>query len=177
MKRIGLCLLIIYLILNISNSRKLKTKTKNLANFKDNYYTIVARHTNKCLDSVGFGDGFWTYQWDCHALRWQQYKFQQLEDGSVMIYSRYNGQVLTARDNGTGDGTPIDTRTSADGNNQKWRVEYSSEPGIFSIKSIVDPNKCMEIDNNQGHNGAHLILRDCDGKQSQKWSFYLKEYR
>ena len=120
---------------------------------------IVSNMNSKCIDVPGanFSDGVLVQMWVCNgtaAERWAAVNGQ---------LQTSNGKCLDAAGGGTGNNTPIQIVGCHNHPAQQWVLSAAGD--------LVNPvsNRCVDIRDWNGNDGAQLILYDCHGGANQKW--------
>ena len=120
---------------------------------------IISNMNNKCIDVPGanFSDGVLVQMYTCNgtnAQRWNHVNGQ---------LQTSNGKCLDAAGGGTANNTPIQIVGCHD---------HPAQQFVFSAAGdLVNPvsNRCVDIRDWNGNDGAQLILYDCHGGANQKW--------
>jgi streptogrisin C len=120
---------------------------------------IISNMNNKCIDVPGanFSDGVLVQMYTCNgtnAQRWNHLNGQ---------LQTSNGKCLDAAGGGTANNTPIQIVGCHD---------HPAQQFVFSAAGdLVNPvsNRCVDIRDWNGNDGAQLILYDCHGGANQKW--------
>ncbi len=89
----------------------------------DDYYVVVARHTDKCLTAArGRGP---VVQQDCAAGNPdQQWTFPYVGGNNYLAVSRNSGRCLTVSGTGTAEGAAVVQRACVGIAGQQWRLGY-----------------------------------------------------
>jgi streptogrisin C len=120
---------------------------------------IISNLNNKCIDVPGanFADGVLVQMYTCNgtnAQRWNHVNGQ---------LQTANGKCLDAAGGGTANNTPIQIVGCHN---------HPAQQFVFSAAGdLVNPvsNRCVDIRDWNGNDGAQLILYDCHGGANQKW--------
>ncbi|WP_430784203.1 family 16 glycosylhydrolase [Actinoplanes sp. G11-F43] len=113
----------------------------------------------RCIDipSGNTADGTRLQMYDCNGLAPQKWAFQG--DGTL----RAMGKCMDPAGGALANGTPIQLVTC--NGNPVQRFTLSGAGDLVNISA----NRCVDIVDNNGANGARLQLWDCAGTANQKW--------
>lgn len=104
--------------------------------FAGEHYKIVARHSDKCLDVVGYGthSRAQVHQWDCHGGENQQWQFRPTDNGFFRIIGRQSGKSLDVEGISLDDRAQVQIYEGNAGLNQQWRL-VPTGGGFFRIEA------------------------------------------
>ena len=119
-----------------------------------------ANNTNKCLDlkdGITSNTSSRLQLSQCTGTDHQQWVFNDL------WINYYNGSDICVNlDAGdTSNGTNIKVHSCNDKDRQVWVYDGLAK----SIRSAIDPSKCMQVDTND----SYIEIHDCDGTDAQEW--------
>lgn len=144
------------------------------------YYTITSINSNKVLDvawaSKEKGANIQQYHqtWNDN----QSFMLKKTSDGYYNIISKCNGLYLDVTGNVYNSGTNIELWENNNGNNQKFKLEIISkketpkktiQDGIYSIKSSVNDNFALDIEQASGKDCANVELWQYNADMNQKF--------
>ncbi len=119
---------------------------------------IISNWNNKCLDvpSGSFVDRAPVQMWTCNNSTAQKWTF----DGDTV---RIGGKCLEVDAGATANGSPIQIYTCNGTGAQRFVLSGAGD--------LVNPpaNRCVDIKDWNGGDGARLQLWDCAGTANQKW--------
>jgi streptogrisin C len=120
---------------------------------------IISNMNGKCIDvpNANFSDGVLVQMWTCNGTNAQRWA---AVNGQLQTS---NGKCLDAAGGGTGNNTPIQIVGCHNHPAQQWVLSAAGD--------LVNPvsNRCVDIRDWNGNDGAQLILYDCHGGANQKW--------
>ncbi|GEM45470.1 hypothetical protein DC3_11050 [Deinococcus cellulosilyticus NBRC 106333 = KACC 11606] len=113
------------------------------------YYQIIAQHSQKCLDVVGFSqqNGGRVAQWDCHAnpddpnLRNQLFALWSLGNDTFHLVAKHSDKCLDIAGISQHSGAQLTQWSCVQGANQKFRLmptSHGSGPGPSPEKEYCD---------------------------------------
>jgi streptogrisin C len=121
--------------------------------------SLISNWNNKCVDvpNGNFADGVRVQMYTCNGTGAQRWTFA---NGRV---ETSGGKCLDAAGAGTGNGTPIQIANCSGNAAQQFVLSAAGD--------LVNPqaNRCVDIAEWNGNDGALLHLWDCVGGANQKW--------
>ena len=146
------------------------------------YYSLKSVKTGKVLDvsyaSLNKGANVWQYEENnTDAQKW---KIEKQSDGYYYLTSKCNGLVLTISGLNRDNGANIEVNEKINLDNQKFvfrKIETiigtkTLENGIYTIHTLVDLNKVLDIAEASKINKANLQIWEFCNVPQQK--FYIK---
>lgn len=142
------------------------------AGFTD-YWTFQRIDMSKCLEvgEMATYTGAAIVQWDCWSGPNQQWKFESVGGGWSQVRNRHSGKCLDVLWGGTTNGAQLvqwDCNGSA---TQQRRSHWVCANGWCVDEELINgaSNRCADVLNIAGHNGALLGLWDCNKMPNQRW--------
>lgn len=132
-------------------------------------FSIVARHSGKCLDLNGgsSADGANIQQWTCNGLSPQAWRLQTLNDGYFYLVNGASGKVADVWGWGTADGSNVNQWTNTGGANQQFQFVPTTD-GWFKIVNR-NSGKPIEVAAGGTGDGANVDISTANGQQYQEW--------
>jgi len=132
------------------------------------YYTLIARHSGKCLEvpNSSTTNGIQLDQWTCNAGTNQQWQFTAV--GSFyQIINRNSGQCMDVSGVSTADGAQVIQWPCGSGTNQQWTL---SDLGTGYYQLIArHSGKCLDVNAAALTDGALMIQWTCGSGTNQQW--------
>lgn len=93
------------------------------AQLTESYYSLVARHSAKCLDVYAYSqsNGGNVVQWDCNGGTNQQWQLIPTDSGYYKIIARHSGKVMDVAGGSTANGALIDQWDYTGAWSQQWQ--------------------------------------------------------
>lgn len=146
--------------------------------------TLVAQHSNKCLDvdQVSLDNGARVVQYDCTGGKNQSWTLTWAGNSTgppqFTVRAQHSGKCLDAVGSGTADGTPLqqwDCFLGYGGNQSFYpvRVNGTEPAGVFELKG-VQSGKCLDVPASTTANSAGITLYTCTGTSNQR--FRMRTY-
>lgn len=130
---------------------------------------IRSWHNNRCLTVAHFnaGDGASVHMYDCNGATTQKWvrdrgRLRNVFGNKCLVPSIGNGE----------NGASLSMYTCDFGGAGGWQVFYrSAQAGEEGrIRTLVSPNRCIEISGGNWWQGASVQLWDCAGGNHQRWT-------
>jgi hypothetical protein len=133
--------------------------------------TLVAAHSEKCLDVAGFSqtDGGAVHQWGCHGGANQQWVLNQVVPGTYTVKSVHSGKCLDVAGGSLADGGTVYQWTCHGGTNQQWRLSGPPTVGQVVTLTAVHSGRCLDVQGLSVENGATVYQWGCHGGANQQW--------
>src|SRR5262249_53566071 len=116
------------------------------------YYTLVAKHSGKCLDVAGASttNGANVQQYTCHSGANQQWAITEQADGYVTIRSKLSGKCLDVAGGSTSDHANVQQYTCHGGANQRWWWANYAERHvqIVQVATSTGSDRMLAVDAN-----------------------------
>lgn len=134
------------------------------------WFNIVNQNSGSCVDDAGWGtvDGTIVQQWTCGSQQNnQEWQFQS-EGNNIYAVANRNApsQTWNVTNNGTANGSPIQTWTYG-GTNSQW-MPVSLGNGYYKIVG-VGSGRCLDVPAASTANGVQLQIYDCNGTAAQSF--------
>ena len=142
------------------------------------YYTIRNVNSGMMIDVYGAGitQGTNVHQWTYNNTDAQKWKFERNADNSFTIISKCNNLYLNVKNSRNSNGANIEV------NSQKQFFNFNKistvkgtktvEDGIYTISSLLDKNKVIDISAASKYSGANVHIWEELNVPQQK--FYIK---
>ena len=156
-----------------------KQQMFKIKNESDGTYKIEALHSGKVVDVNGGQNynGVNVQQYESNDTVSQRWIIEENEDGSCSIRSKCNNLYMDVQGGVSTNGTNIQMYEKNDTDSQKYVLEKvqdttegtkTIEDGMYKIRTTIDTNKIIDIDNGSKNNGANVqIYQDTDVKQQK----------
>ena len=165
----------LYENINIASQR---FEVKHIGN---GYYLITAVHSGKALDVANGGMTAGTNVWQCNLNNSsaQQWIIQDAGDGYYYLISKCNGLYLDAANGIAANGTNIAVCYGNKSNAQKFKfeeynasapIEQTLENGTYVIKSAINNDYVLDVDNGSQISGANVQLYEYAGGANQRFN-------
>jgi aryl-phospho-beta-D-glucosidase BglC (GH1 family) len=134
------------------------------------WFNIVNQNSGSCVDDAGWGtvDGTIVQQWTCGSQQNnQEWQFQS-EGNNIYAVANRNApsQTWNVTNNGTANGSPIQTWTYG-GTNSQW-MPVSLGNSYYKIVG-VGSGRCLDVPAASTANGVQLQIYDCNGTAAQSF--------
>ena len=160
---------------NYNNGKQQRFNVKHLGN---GYYEIEAVHSGKVLDVANAGKTAGTNVWQCNRNNQdaQKWIIQESEvKGYYYIISECNGLYLDVANGVAANGTNIAVCYGNKSNAQKFKFEEYVEPayektiedGTYIIRSAINTNYVVDVQNASKISGANVQLYNFSGSTNQ----------
>ncbi|WP_163995907.1 RICIN domain-containing protein [Pyxidicoccus caerfyrddinensis] len=136
--------------------------------------TIVAQHSNKCLDVRGgptaTGDGALIEQWSCTGQSNQAWTLTDKGQGQYQLAASSSGKCVEVINGATGNGAGIQQATCSGLSKQLWRLN-SKGSGRYEVVA-VNGGRCLDVTGGPTATGDGVLteLWDCTGEANQAWT-------
>jgi endoglucanase len=135
------------------------------------WFNVVNQNSGSCVDDAGWGtgNGNVVQQWACGSQQYnQEWQFQSQGNGVYSVANR-NAPTETwnVTNNGTGDGSLIQTWTYGGGSNEQW-MPVSLGNGYYKVVG-VGSGRCLDVPGASTANGVQLQIYDCNGSGAQSF--------
>jgi hypothetical protein len=133
------------------------------------YYTVTARHSNKCLDvqNPNTSDGALIGQFACNGQPWQAWEFRDAGGGFFNLVNRNSGRCLDVNGASTADGAQVIQWTCNGGTNQQWQWVTT---GGFQQLRARHSGKCADVVGASTADGALVKQYPCGSQTNQQWT-------
>lgn len=137
------------------------------------FYTITVIGTGKVLD-VDNGNLVPTsnvWQWEYNGTDAQKWALRANADGSFSLINKANGLALDVASGVIGNGSNLQVYTYNGSAAQKFWLAPTSilSNGIYSIGSILDTNKVVDIESGSSASGAKAQVYTSNGSLAQRF--------
>jgi len=130
---------------------------------------LVNFGTNKCLDISDYGnssDGTRIQQWSCAGQPNQVFDLISVGRNEYAVYNRQTRKVFDIPDNQAyQDGAELQQYGWSGRANQRFRMVQSGGGGFRLVN--VASGKCLDVEGQNGGDGAKIHQWDCGGQRSQ----------
>ncbi|MBA3470075.1 MAG: RICIN domain-containing protein [Herpetosiphonaceae bacterium] len=135
----------------------------------DAYFTLVNRHSNKCLDvnAGSTADGAKVQQWPCNGATAQQWRLKPMGNGSYQLVARPSGKCADIVGGSTADGALVHQWGCGTGTNQQWTLETVAEGWVRLINR--NSGKALSITNGSTADGAQAHQWPWLNNADQQW--------
>ncbi len=159
-----------------TNVKQQKYNIKYLGN---GYYSIIAVHSKKSLDVSSAlavnGTNVQQYEWNNSDA--QKWIIKQTDDVYYNIIYNCNDLFINVTAGNTQNGTNIQMYEENGSDAQKFKFEEvkievgtkTISNGTYVIKSVLNPNKCVDISGGSRANSANVQLWDFANVQQQRF--------
>jgi hypothetical protein len=132
-------------------------------------YTLVARHSNKCLDvaDANVKNGADIQQWDCTNGNNQKWNLVSKGGDVYTIAALHSGKCLDVAGARKDNGADVLQWDCHGKDNQDWQITKEAD-GSFRLVARHS-NKCLDVFEAGLNNGANVIQWGCSGANNQKW--------
>ncbi|MFY0528763.1 RICIN domain-containing protein [Archangium gephyra] len=136
--------------------------------------TIVAQHSNKCLDVRGgptaTQDGALIEQWSCTGQANQAWTLTDRGGGQYQLAAASSGKCVEVINGATGNGAGIQQATCSGQPRQLWTLN-SKGSGRYEIVA-VNGGRCLDVTGGPTATGDGVLteLWDCTGEANQSWA-------
>ena len=128
---------------------------------------LQAGHSGRCVYAPA--DSAAVVQWDCQDAPTQDLLFTDHGDGSFMISSRHDGRCLTVAGASTEAGAAIiQSECNAGARHQRWALDRVDDTHVALVS--LASGHCLDVHDNEQHNGAGLIQWPCHLESNQQWT-------
>ena len=163
-------------------NQSLESQRFEVEYLKDGYYIITAVHSGMVLDVANAGKTAGTNVWQCYRneMDAQKWIIQDAGNGYYYVISKCNGLYLDAANGVAANGTNIAVCYGNNSNAQKFKFEKVSKEqqlanGKYVIKSAIDNNYVIDVENGSKISGANVQLYQNQLLESQEFNVeYLK---
>lgn len=137
------------------------------------YYTLVASHSNKCLDARGGSaeNGTLYQQYDCNGTDAQTFRLQSVGADEFELRTVPTGRCVSSAAGKLDNGNPMVLWDCGGGSDQRIRL-VPSKAGAYEVR-FSNSNKCMDVQDFSNENGKDVHQWDCSGGADQSW--FLRE--
>jgi chitinase len=122
-----------------------------------------------CLDvaAAAAADGTRIQQWTCNRSPAQQFRVENLGDGTSRLVVPASGKCVDVQGAGTANGTAVHLWTCNGTSAQSFRIE---DLGGGDVR-LVNPGsgRCLDVDAASSASGAKVQIWDCNGTMAQRW--------
>lgn len=135
----------------------------------DRTYTLMARHSGKCLDveAGSLQDGGNIQQWSCHAGLNQKFRLERHGSG-YRLRSLASGKCVDVQGAGQGNGVNIHQWACHDGDNQ--RVNLTTGRDGFVLVRFAHSGSCLDVSGPSVSDGTNVHQWQCfAGAANQEW--------
>ncbi|WP_395835627.1 RICIN domain-containing protein [Archangium violaceum] len=139
--------------------------------------TIVAQHSNKCLDVRGgptaTADGALIEQWSCTGEANQAWTLTDKGNGQYQLVASSSGKCVEVINGATANGAGIQQATCSGLARQLWNLR-SKGSGRYEIVA-VSGGRCLDVTGGPTATGDGVLteLWDCTGEANQSWALTL----
>lgn len=158
---------------NNTNAQKWIVKYLN-----NGYYNIISKlNTSKCLEvkNSNFTPLSNIQLSSCTGKDNQQFILKELDNNQYSIVTKINYLYLDVNGAKNTNGTNIQLYTNNGTNAQKWtfslitEASKSIESGTYTIHSLLNQSKAIDVDGAQAVNGRNIQLWESNNTNAQKW--------
>ena len=162
--------------IDLKNTSFLPANTNPYVNLGDDFYAVIlntnywkpitynSKDENK---SVTLTNAITTSE--------QLWRFIRQNDGSYVIYSAANGNVMEMDCGRTTSGNPVIAQEYWAGEYQKWFIYNHNNGYIIQSKHYYDMNLVLTLDNNNSADGTRITTAPRNDSSSQFWSIYSQD--
>ena len=174
---------------NSANIQIWQNENVNQQRFKitynsEGYYKIEAVHSKKVLDvqdgAMTSGTNVQQYEWNNSDA--QKWVIEKNADGTYSFRSILNGYYLDVDGGKSTKGTNVQVYAKNNTDAQKFILEKSEfksektiEDGIYTIKSMVAPNRVIDVKDGSKENSAIIQIWQNDDVNQQKFKITYNE--
>ena len=135
-------------------------------------YKIVARHSGKALDVVGWGttDGTNVDQWTYGGGNNQRWAITHLGNNQYEIVNLNSGKALDVTAAATTNGTNVEQWIYGGGAHQKWTISATSG-GYYRLTPTHATSMCLDVNAASTTDGANVQIWTYGGGNNQQWIF------
>ena len=134
----------------------------------DAFYTIAATN-GRVLEVADFNteNGASVRLWSYEGQPWQQWQFEEADEGEYRIRNRFTGKVMDLAMSGVENGTWIHQWTQTTGAGQRWQI-LEAGGGKVKLRSVL-ADKLLDLVGMRVENGTQAqIWQDVNG-ENQRW--------
>jgi Ricin-type beta-trefoil lectin domain len=134
------------------------------------YYTLVAKHSGKCLDVAGksLQNSANVQQWSCTGGDNQRWTLVAMGDGSYEVVGKQSGKCLDVAGQSLLNAANIQQYTCWGGQNQRWR--FVSTGDGYNELVAQNSGKCLTVNAALLIDGANVFQYTCvSGAWNQRW--------
>jgi hypothetical protein len=138
--------------------------------------TLVAQHSNKCLDVTGgpgaTQDGASLEQWPCTGQLNQSWTLNDAGGGQYELVASHSNKCAEVVNGGTANGSLVRQAACTREPKQLWRLRSkASAPNRFEVVNVPS-HRCLDVTGGpQGIQDGNLIeLWNCNGTTNQAWT-------
>lgn len=152
-----------------------KWKIQHVGN---NYYVIKSMlNNNKCLDvkSGTYKNNNNIQLYDCNNSNAQKFYLKYVENGYFSIVAANNKFYVDVSQAKTANNTNVQLYQNNGNNAQKWKFTQivtknrSINDGEYTITSLLDSNKNLDVSEAKTANGTNVQLYQSNGNKAQNW--------
>ncbi|WP_173152752.1 RICIN domain-containing protein [Phytohabitans suffuscus] len=137
-----------------------------------NYITIKALHSGKCLDVVGgsTSDGARIQQWTCNLSTQQIWRTETVDGYRFRLVNAKSGKCLDVQSASTADGAVVQQWTCTGAANQVFYND-SGQPNSYRLR-IRHSGKCLDVAGASFGDGARIQQWTCFSSYPKNQHFY-----
>lgn len=169
----------------IYDNANVKQQKFNITYQSDGYYKIEAVHSKKVFDVSGgvFAKGSNVQQYESNNTDSQKWTIKDEGEGYYSIISKYNDLYLDVSGGKNINGANIQIYEKNDSISQKFKfekideivAEKTIENGIYNIKTKIDENKVLDVNEGSNRDGANIQIYQNTNVKQQKFNItYLQ---